>query len=517
MATTDEIKVVVTGEDKASGVLSKIGTATGKLGSAFSTLAKVGIAGATAAIGGLVAVGVTSIKAFDEQDKAIKQLEAVLNSTKNAAGLTKDQLLDMASAFQRTTTFSDEAVLSMQNVLLTFTNIKGSAVKDATQAVLDMSTALGTDLQSSAIQVGKALQDPIQGVSALRRVGVNFTEDQQRMIKSLVDTGHAMEAQQFILKELNTEFGGSAAKATETFSGKMAQLKNAIGEIQETIGGALVTAIMPFITTLSNWASNPDVQQKFKEMGEGIANFLNNLKQIPDTIKDIVKGTEEWYDKVSTQNPVIIAILESLKSSWEQVWTTIKNELLPAIQQFIDMLEPHLPLIKEFVKALAQVFGTALVVAILLVVKGLAGLISTIAEMLAIGIKLTTWLTDKAISYFDKWVERIAKAIDAVRRLIAAVKDLSSGGISGAASKVGNGIANIFRASGGPVSANSPYIVGEDGPELFVPDSRGSIVPNNRLGGGGVVFNITGTFLSEDAAYKMADVIMDRLKLQVRL
>jgi hypothetical protein len=41
-----------------------------------------------------------------------------------------------------------------------------------------------------------------------------------------------------------------------------------------------------------------------------------------------------------------------------------------------------------------------------------------------------------------------------------------------------------FRAMGGPVSSGSPYVVGEKGPELFVPHASGTIVPNNKMGGG---------------------------------
>jgi len=48
---------------------------------------------------------------------------------------------------------------------------------------------------------------------------------------------------------------------------------------------------------------------------------------------------------------------------------------------------------------------------------------------------------------------------------------------------MGGGTAIPMRAAGGPVSGGSPYIVGERGPELFVPGSSGSIVPNGRMGG----------------------------------
>ena len=45
-------------------------------------------------------------------------------------------------------------------------------------------------------------------------------------------------------------------------------------------------------------------------------------------------------------------------------------------------------------------------------------------------------------------------------------------------------------ATGGPAKAGSPYIIGEQGPELFVPNTSGTVVPNHAMGGASVVFNI---------------------------
>src|SRR3990167_6326257 len=242
-----DLTLIIRAKDLASGVLSGVDTQAGGLGKTFGVLGKAAAVGAGA---GLVALGgilATSVKEAMESQKVIAQLEAVLKSTKGTAGLTKKELLNMAASFQKLTTFSDEAVLSTENVLLTFTQIKGPLMQQATQAVLDMSTALGTDLQGSAIQVGKALNDPILGMTALRRVGVSFTQDQVDVVKKLVETGQAAKAQQLIIAELNTEFGGSAAKAADTFGGRMAQLKNALSEVQETIGMAL----LPVLTTLA--------------------------------------------------------------------------------------------------------------------------------------------------------------------------------------------------------------------------------------------------------------------------
>ena len=77
-----------------------------------------------------------------------------------------------ASQLQRLTGIGDETILAMQGILLTFTQIRGQVFKDATQVILDVSVAMGQDLQQTAIQVGKALNDPILGVSALSRVGI---------------------------------------------------------------------------------------------------------------------------------------------------------------------------------------------------------------------------------------------------------------------------------------------------------------------------------------------------------
>jgi len=102
-----------------------------------------------------------------KQDAAIAQLNASIASTQAIAGKTSKELQDMAADFQRVTTFGDDAILEMQSVLLTFTKIRGEVFDDTTAAVLDLSTKLKTDLKSAAIQVGKALNDPVGGINQI--------------------------------------------------------------------------------------------------------------------------------------------------------------------------------------------------------------------------------------------------------------------------------------------------------------------------------------------------------------
>ena len=76
------------------------------------------------------------------------------------------------------------------------------------KAVLNFSVALGTDAESAAIQMGKALNDPILGISALGRAGVQFTESQKEMIATLVESGDVVGAQSIILAEF--DYNGAA-------------------------------------------------------------------------------------------------------------------------------------------------------------------------------------------------------------------------------------------------------------------------------------------------------------------
>ena len=186
----------------------------------------------------------TSAQAYDKQVQAESRVEQAIKSTGGAAKLTADQLKATASELQSLTTFGDEDILTnVTTNLLTFTKVSGSVFKDAQKAILDISTVLGQDLQSSTIQVGKALNDPIQGITALKRVGVSFTEEQKKVIQRLTETGQVAEAQKLILQELNREFGGQAEAAAKRGMGAVKQLENAWGDFKENIGSQYVPAL----------------------------------------------------------------------------------------------------------------------------------------------------------------------------------------------------------------------------------------------------------------------------------
>jgi len=194
--------------------------------------ATIAFAGLSATITGLIAT-------YRTQEQAEKKLETALASTGNAAGLTADELKQMASSLQSVSTFGDEAVIESQALLLTFTKVGKDVFPKATESILNMSAAMGTDLKSSTIMIGKALNDPIAGVTALSRAGVQLTEDQKELIKYQTEFGDIAKAQTIILKELETQFGGQA-RATAEGTGRFIQLSNTLGDMAEVIGKHLV-------------------------------------------------------------------------------------------------------------------------------------------------------------------------------------------------------------------------------------------------------------------------------------
>lgn len=237
---------------------------------------------------GLLSISLNKmITAAEESRKVMAQTEAVLKSTGGAAGVTSQEVSDLALQMSRLTNFDDEAVQSAENLLLTFTKIGKDIFPQATETVLDMSTALGQDLNSSAIQLGKALQDPINGVTALRRVGVNFTEQQKEQIKTLVESGRRLDAQKIILKELATEFGGSA-RAAQSGTDK---LKNSISNLAESIGTKLNPAFQEGSKKIANFLDK--ITDYFNKSGS-IENFsLENVRQeINKTQKSINDKTK---------------------------------------------------------------------------------------------------------------------------------------------------------------------------------------------------------------------------------
>ncbi len=177
-----------------------------------------------------------TVDAYAEAEVVGAQVNAVLQSTSGIAGVSADEIEQYANSLSRVSGVDDEIIQRGEALLLTFTKIGKDSFPQATEAALNMSVAMGTDLQSSILQVGKALNSPIEGASALRRVGVQLTDQQEDQIKAFMAVNDIASAQKIILDELQVEFGGVAEAMGDTTTGAANKLENAMGNLWAEMG-----------------------------------------------------------------------------------------------------------------------------------------------------------------------------------------------------------------------------------------------------------------------------------------
>ena len=384
MAAEAQIKAVITADDRASATLDKFGGGLGnvsKLGAvAAASIAALGVA--------TVAFGVASTKAFMESELAIAQTNAVLKSTGGAAGVTADMVDKLSSSIEKNTRYSDEQVRSAQNMLLTFTNIGKDVFPDATRAVADMATAMGTDLKQTSIQVGKALQDPVLGVTALQRVGVRLSESQKDLVKSLVATGDTAGAQRVIIAELTKEFGGSAEAAGNTFAGSLDKLNNQFNNLMESIGGGIAQYLQPFVANalllVQQWqdGSNPALENIKNKVGEVLAVFGRIWSFLVTTFKPVL-------------DQLVAAFVEYVVPALHLLWAEVQFNLMPALKEFWaqnkDWLIPTL-------QALAVIIGGLLIGAILFLIAVMRALIIIVSSVITAFIDFRRWVENTSYS-----------------------------------------------------------------------------------------------------------------------
>lgn len=352
MATVRKVEVAIVGD--ASGVsrafrqgeqaASSFGRRGGKLGAVGMGMLAGAAAGVTVAVGqGLVSAFRTGISEFAEAEKMSAQTAAAIKSTGGAAGVTVGHIENMASALQRQTGLQDDAIQGAQNLLLTFTQISNRGPDKifdrATRATADLSVALGKDMSGSAMMVGKALNDPVRGVTALGRAGVQFSASQRETIKQLVETGRTADAQKMILKELETQVGGSAKAFGETTPGQVAKAQRAFEDMTQgivTAAAPLAAAVLPGLTAAINGVTSffqanwPKIQAVAQSVWAWFsANLLPTFRSIGTSIGQIVVAIvgifrTYWPQIVSVVGPIVRMFGGIVKSTFATIESVLK-------------------------------------------------------------------------------------------------------------------------------------------------------------------------------------------------
>jgi phage-related protein len=377
----ETVLIRFTSEDNASKTtktvndgLDDVSTKAGKAGSSFSSMGTLmtgvlqgvgqGIAGFAMQMGSKALGAVTdfvggAIGEASAWNSVYAQTEAVIKSTGSAAGLTAKEMAEMAgnmSAASGQSLFSDDAILGAQNVLATFTNIKGENFGGATQSILDMSQALGIDLDSAAMQVGKALNDPVAGLSALSRSGVQFTAEQEAMIKSMVEAGNVAGAQEIMMAELNTQFGGSAAAAVDTYAGQQVVLKEKMADIQQTLGEALMPILMEFGSFMADTVV-PIIADVVNSLSDWITSMQESgtTSAVFDTIRNAIAGIPGVLAVLSSGLATVQTFLQPLTDAFMS-WVGV---VVPALTQAGGAIAEYLgsPTVQGYITTLTTVLG----------------------------------------------------------------------------------------------------------------------------------------------------------------
>lgn len=435
-------KSLDTGSKEVQSFGSKLGDFGKKAGLAFAA------AGAAAAVyaGKLAVDGVkAAIADAAAQDRLALTLKNVTGATNAQIKSTEDYITKTSLAFGVT---DDELRPSLERLARATGDVEKAQRLQG--LAIDIAAGSGKSLEAVSNALAKAQEG---NTAALGKLGVGLSA---ATLKTL-----SMDE---ITKKLADTFENQASVKAETFQGKMDRLKIAFDEGKETVGSFILDAITPMVTIFVDKVI-PQLAKMADSIGKDLAAPLNNVKSIlTDFVIPAFKALYSYLFEyvIPFLANVFGPALTGLKNAFNTISTAISNNEAD--------LQPLFSLFKSiagFVRDnLAPAIGTILRVAFEVVGTAIAGVITGVSRL---------------INFFDNVIDKIKEFINLVKNnpLVQGLGDI---------------IGKVFgggKAAGGPVNAGTTYLVGERGPELFTPSGSGTIIPNNKLGGGGGSINIT--------------------------
>jgi phage-related protein len=395
---------------KAQSELAKLGGAAkknSKLVGAIGGAAKVAGVAALGAAVGFGAFAVQGIAAAEEAATAQARLDQVAQSMGFVGGAyagATDRLKDYASELSKQIAVEDETILSVQAKLATFKEVgstmdeAGGAMDRATQAAFDLAATGFGSAETNAVQLGKALQDPVKGISALSRAGVTFTEVEKDKIKALVESGNAAEAQEMILGALETQVGG-VAEATANASDKM---KVGFNELQEQVG----TALLP----------------TFEKIVDTLLPIMESLQEPLAQVAEIVGGVlSEAFDAIAPVIPILAKAFADVAGIVAGALGTALSALIPVLtpvlETFADLVNKIGPLLQPLLDKVAGLLANIL--------SAVVPLIAPLTELVFAILEALAPILDIVVDVLMILVDALKPIINAVLPLLPALSDLA--------------------------------------------------------------------------------------------
>lgn len=384
------------GVSDAERSLSRLNRAGGTV---MRGLGKAALGLGVAAGTGLAASFAVGTREMMNWDKVAAITDATIKSTGGAAKVTAKELDAQTAALQNMSGVADDQIRTGQNMLLTFKNIRNEVgegndiYNQATEAALDMSVALGTDMKSSALQLGKALNDPDVGLSRLERSGVSFTKQQKEQVKALVESGKTLQAQKIILGEVNSQFGGTAKAVGDSLPGQIERAKRTFEDLSEEMVRKTLPALLSVVDTVRrHW---PTIERVTRQAFEGAQRHAQRAMawyrtNILPTIQAIVSGARAFWDrfgddvtavfnlvqrlvgnKLKSIGATIEGVMAVLRGDWKTAWESLKT----VVSAQMDSVKAILSGLPSIMFGLAREIGAAITRGVL---AGMGSLVSAV-------------------------------------------------------------------------------------------------------------------------------------------
>ena len=251
--------------------------------------------GVAASVGGLAAALKVGIDEFSDAQKVAAQTGAVLRSTGGVANVTAKQIESLSESLSRQSGIDDELIARGENLLLTFKNVRNEVglsnkiFDRATRAAVDLSVAGFGSIETTSKQLGKALNDPVRGMTALGRAGVTFTASQRKQIAAMAAANNLLGAQRLILKEVESQVVGSAKALGQTLPGQVNRLRETFRNFAGDLVAQFAPAISGTVERLTAWFSSAD----------NLARVQERLTQIVDTARGVFEGISRAFQNVA--------------------------------------------------------------------------------------------------------------------------------------------------------------------------------------------------------------------------
>jgi hypothetical protein len=466
-------KVKITFDADLDGLRKGVNGASSEVEGFGSKVAKFGkVAGAAFAAAGVAAAAyagkllIDGVKSAIEDEAAQAKLATTLT---NVTGATAKQIAAVESQITKTsllTGLTDDELRPSFERLVRSTKDSEEALK-LQQLAIDIAAGSGKSLESVTNALGKGIDG---STGALGKLGIGLTAAQLK----------TMSMDQ-ITAQLADTFGGQAAEQADTFQGKMARLNVAFSEGKETVGAFVLDAITPLVSGFVNKVI-PTIQKLAEELGPKLTPIFQALTgYIRDYVIPTFKAIWQFITEfvIPAIGSLLTPIINGLRSAFEKVTGKIaENE---------EKLKPLFALFKVIAAFVRDVYAPV-------IGKILGSAFSVLGSAISIVIDLFAGLVDV-----------VNKAFNAIKAIVNFIKN------NPVTQAIGGAIDFAFgggRATGGPVSSGTSYVVGERGPELFVPNTSGTIIPNGG-GGGGSTINLTvnGAIDAEGTARTIVDVL----------